>query len=244
MNKKVKILVSLFIYNEIDYIETFINYYKSQNCDFCFIDNYSDDGTYEYLKDNGFNVRRVDTNDSFDMPKLQESLLKFIHDIKPEWVLYTGADTFIVFDDTIENTIKYADLNGFNQISTKYLKPYNTGEPYSLPLQNNYFYMEIKNKKRFLSKYDKSIRFDTDDVVINNSKIYNNGVLINYGDCKPASYRNKIYNRRIKAWDMGMNKNFGTHYINGNKKKWTWDKNSLTDIRKTKYFKYIEKIME
>jgi len=239
-----KILVSLFVYNEIDYIETFIKYYKSQNCNFCFIDNYSDDGTYEYLKDNGFDVRRVDTNGSFDMIKLQKNLLKFIHDIKPEWVLYTGADTFILFDDTIENTIDYVELNGFNQISTEYLKPYNTGETFRLPLQNNYFFMEIKKPKIFLSKYNEDIHFNMDDIVINNPNVYNTGVLINYGDCKPSEYRTMIYNRRSKAWTMGMDRKIGTHYIEGKEKKWIWDKNKLTDIRKTEYYKYIEKIIE
>lgn len=238
-----RVLVGLFVYNEIDYIKSFIKYYKSQDCEFCFIDNYSDDGTYEYLLEQGFDVKRVDTDDCFDLVKLQKELLKSIHEIKPDWIIIAAADTFIIFDGTIKEEIFKASQRGYNQISTIYLKPYNTGEKFRLPLESNYFYIEERGRKLFISKYDENINFKVDDFSIKNSKLFkSNGVLINYGDCKPAEYRKNIYKRRKKAWENGLDKKFGEHYKSGNEKNWKWDKNKLIDIRKTKYYFFVEKL--
>lgn len=133
---------------------------------------------------------------------------------------------------------------GFNQISTKYFKPYNTGEEFKLPLQNNYFYMSENGNKTLISKYEKNIEFNADDLIIENRKVYESeGILVNYGDCKPIEYRKNIYYRRKKAWENGLNKEYGSHYKISDDRNWKWNKSELFDIRKTNYFKLLKKII-
>jgi len=45
-----------------------------------------------------------------------------------------------------------------------------------------------------------------------------------------------------KAWDHGLDRNYGVHYLEGRMKHWTWDRNELIDIRKTDFGRYIKKL--
>lgn len=240
-----KILVSLHVYNELPYLEPFIKYYQNEGCDFCFIDNYSTDGTYEYLVENNFKVRRVDTNGSFNIPILQKELSNFVHEIKPDWIIYTGVDMYFIPSKSIKEIIIDAENINNNQISLIHVRAFNTGEQYKLPLQNTYFY--IKDWGRIdpmISKYYDNLSFLADRIVINDKNIlYDAGIHINYGDCKLSHERNNSLKRVIKAWNNGMNSNWCNHYITGNEKNWIWNKEDLIDIRTTEYYNLIEKIL-
>lgn len=78
---------------------------------------------------------------------------------------------------------------------------------------------------------------------IDNKKIFEaDGVVINYGNTKPAKEREDTYRRRKKAWDHGLDHNYGVHYLEGRMKHWRWDRSELVDIRTTDFGRYIKKL--
>jgi len=237
-----KILVVAFAWNEIRYISAMVNYYRKQGCDLFILDNYSDDGTYEWLIENEINTRRFDTDGAFHLEKLQGELLKEIEIINPDWVVYSGIDIRYFFDKTIRETIEMADLEGYNMMSIDYFNMFNTGEICRGRLDKKYFYAAQGERLYMIAKYSGGFHFEADSIIISDPKIYDaEGVLINYGACKPKKERDMTYARRKKAWDQGLYRGYGTHYEGGNNKNWIWDKSELTDIRTTEYYKYIKK---
>ena len=75
-----------------------VNYYIKQGCDIFVMDNFSNDGTYEWLLENNISTTRIDTNDSFYLSKLQRALVEEIKKISPDWIIYTGVDMFYHFN--------------------------------------------------------------------------------------------------------------------------------------------------
>jgi len=239
-----KILVALFVYNERKYLPAFLSYYRKQGCDFVFVDNMSTDGTFQYLIKEKVSVKRLDTKDSFHLRMLQDELTKEIAKRRPDWVVYTGADTYFVFEKTIRQTIEEAHKEGFNQIATKCLEAMNTGETFKLPFNLTFKYGYVQRKLRYMiSRYMEGFYIEADKIVIKNPNIKPEcGILINYGACKPNREQIKKLERREKAWDMGMNKQWGIHYLEHQKKDWIWNPNNLTYFPKTEYWRYIKKL--
>jgi hypothetical protein len=94
-----------------------------------------------------------------------------------------------------------------------------------------------------IAKYQEPFGFEADSIQVKDKKIfYANGVVVNYGNCKPAKERENTFKRRKKAWDNGLDRNYGVHYLEGRARNWIWKKDELIDIRTTDYYKYIQKI--
>jgi len=238
-----KIVVAAFAYNERKYISHMVDYYQSQGCELLILDNYSNDGTYEWLVENKIRTLRVDTNESFHLAKLQHTLLHELTKVCPDWVVYTGIDTYFYFEGTIRAEIERAAYFNYNTIQTTHLEAYNTGENFALPFQDNYFYIDIKKRKReMIAKYDaKGFRLIADTIRIHNKKIYaSDGMLINYGQCKPKAERKETYARRRKAWKLGEPEGHGQHYVINQAHNWIWTKEELLDIRETPYYRMIK----
>lgn len=226
------ILVTAFAYNEISYIPYMVDYYHNQGCELFIIDNFSNDGTYEWLKENNIKTIRVDTNESFHISILQEALLKELIDIQPDWLIYTGIDTFFIFPEKIANIISDIDKEGYNTIRTRLIEVFNTGEEYSLPLHSHYFYGEYREQREMIVKYTPELIINGDGLIIPNKRsLHTKGVLINYGMCKPKEEREETFRRRQRAWKLGLNRGFGTHYYSGKNIQWLWDREKLIDIR-------------
>lgn len=239
-----KILVAAFAYNEIKYLPEMIKYYNDQDCELLILDNYSTDGTFDYLKASGVITRRVNTNDTFHLGLLQAALVNDLSKIKPDWVVYTGIDVYYSFPGTIREEIEKAGSKGFNMISVQHFAMCNTGEKFRLPLQNNFFYARKGGRLRMIAKYSKHFHFEGDSILIPDPCIYDSpGVLINYGNCKPKEEREESYARRQKAWAMGLYRIYGIHYEHGHVRNWLWDKSELIDIRTTEYYQYMKKII-
>ncbi len=239
--KREKIIVALFVYNELRYLPYFIDYYQKQGCELLFLDNISTDGTYEYLVERGMNVHCLDTNDSFDLRLLQRELGRLIAKENPDWVVYAGADLYYSFDRTIRETIEDAGM--FNQFRVQCILAYNTGEEPGLPLNKTYLYGTQWHNLVMISKYDKGFSLAADGILLSNSRIKNvEGIVINYGGCKPAEEREETYQRRAKAWHNGLNPSLGSHYRRERKRNWLRDKEELLYLPNTPYWKYIEKI--
>lgn len=238
-----KILAVAFAYNEMPYIQDYVNYYHSQGIELFILDNHSTDGMTEFLNANNISTRIMPTGGAFHLKKLQGGLVAAIRDIKPDWVIYTGIDIYYSFRFSIRKTIERADAKGYNMIGVQHFNMYNTGEKFGTPLHERYFYARKGNILYMIAKYREPFGFEADSIQVKGRKVlHEKGVLINYGNCKPKSERIVTFLRRQKAWDRGLDPNYGVHYKEGMKKGWVWNKDSLIDIRETEYYKYIKKI--
>lgn len=238
-----KILAVAFAYNERKYIDQMVRYYRAQGCDLFILDNHSTDGTAEYLIENEVATAVLPTGGQFHLKKLQAGLMLAIRELKPDWVIYTGIDIYYSFDLTIRETIEKADVDGFNMIGVQHYNIYNTGEQRGGEFQHTYFHGRRGNKLYMIAKYEEPFGFEADSIQRKSKKItVLPGILVNYGNCKPKAERMDTYLRRKKAWDHGLDRNYGVHYLEGIERNWTWTKEEMTDLRTTEYHKYIQKL--
>lgn len=236
------ILVTAFAYNEIKHIPNMVEYYKRQGCDLFILDNMSYDGTYEWLVENNVPNMRVDTQDSFHIDIMQKALLEKLKELNPDWLIYTGIDTFFIFPERINEIINKAEENKFNTISCKLLEIFNTGEQSSIPFYKTYFYGKFIENREMIVKYHKDLHIVADRLVIPDRNTYNSdGILINYGMCKSKEEREETLKRRKKAWELGLSRGYGTHYLSSQKIDWKWERDKLTDVRTINAWTMIKK---
>ena len=238
-----KILAVAFAYNERKYLPDFVNYYRNQGCDIFVLDNDSTDGTGQWLAENEVKTSICKTEGTFHLLKLQAGLVQAIKEIKPDWVVYTGIDIIYSLDLSLYEIIEQADQAGFNMIGVQHYNMYNTGEGFAIPMKDRFFHARKGNKLYMIAKYQEPFGFEADSIQLKGRKIHNaGGVLINYGNCKPAAERIDTFQRRKKAWDKGLDRNYGVHYLEGMRRNWIWTKEEMTDIRQTPDYKYIQKL--
>ena len=245
-------------YNEIDYMPLKKRWCEANGLDLYVLDNYSTDGTWEWLQDNKVNSERVDTRGAFDLPLLQKATMSALRRLEPPWVVYIGADTFYVAAEKLSDYISMVDKKGYNVISFPWNNFFNTGEPReSFDPINTYFYYSTFRRVDFIFKWHPKVEIRADDIerrisekvlVGPNDPLYKKIFkkylakdieAFNYGNTKPAEIRLETLRRRQKAWDKGMCEDWGKHYREGKKKSWCWDKNYLKDIRQDAKYKYI-----
>lgn len=91
------------VYNEVDTIDFFIDYYINQKIThFIFIDNNSTDGTQERIqkKSENVNIKIYFTKDSYADNRFGMSWVNGImHQYKEKWMLVVDCDEFIVLED-------------------------------------------------------------------------------------------------------------------------------------------------
>lgn len=233
------ILACAFAYNERPYIEEWVKYYRSQGCDLFVLDHMSNDGTYEYLKENGIARARFDNGGSFHLDQLQEELLYYIRYIKPYWVVYTGIDLFHLTPDGIKETIRKCEVAGCNALKMDVWFISNTGEPFGLPLQKHYFFGKQWKPLVMMRKYEDDIGLYADDITGSGNVYYvEGGVTINYGAGKPREVQEAKLARRQKAWAEGLREDFGHHYRDDKARDW---RNDGVDIRNEPFFELVKK---
>jgi len=238
-----KVLCILTVYNEIKYLPIKIRYCEANGLTPYFIDNYSTDGTWEWLKKHGIDSHRFDTGGSFDLPALQAEIVRTIHTIKPDWVVYNGCDLFPVVNIPLNKYIEVIDYYGYNVADMFCISMCNTGEKMQgFDPFNTYFYYEEFRNLRMIHKYHQEVVYSADNVSIPNMKpfIFYSGVMINYGQTKAAEERNETLKRRQKAWQNGMNQGHGSHYLEGEKRGWIWDKSELIDVRTSPFYSHVK----
>lgn len=241
-----RILAATFVYNERPYIPYMIDYLKSQGVEVFILDNYSNDGTYEWLVENNISCERFDTKESFDLRLLQKELMKHVHRIKPDWFVYnSGADLFYIFEKTIRETLEQADKEGYNLLSIPCYGALNTGEAFGVPLQDHFFIASYWRNLNMIAKYDKEMFLKGDKIVVPNPKEYTvEGLMINYGACKPKEEMEEKLKRREKAWKNGLKKTTGQHFKKGKQRDWLYLKEEGKDLRYSDEWKYIQKICQ
>jgi hypothetical protein len=70
-----------------------------------------------------------------------------------------------------------------------------------------------------------------------------NGIIINYGGCKPAREQEEKLKRRKKAWDEGLPSNLGKHFRKGRKRNWTYSVDTTINLMESEAGQYIKKIL-
>jgi len=234
------ILTVYFVYNEIKYLPDNIHFWRKQGVKIYVIDNYSNDGTWEWLIENNIPCHRFSTNDTFDLKALQLEAMKVIHKYKPKWVIMGAADLYYYLEHDFAQTIAYLDSMGYNQVELWCWMMKSTGEEFRLPFQKTFFYGDRWRKLIMISKYDESLRYNADLIEIENANpAYIKGIIINYGGCKPKEEMEVKLSRRRKAWENGLNPDWGVHYLHDKAREWTFNKEDLQDIRKYEEFRYV-----
>ena len=235
-------LCILTIYNEIEFLPYKLKYCNENDLDLYIIDNMSNDGSWEWLQDNNIKSHRFDTNEMFDLRSLQTEMIKTVHSEKPDWVIYNGCDLFPLIEGSLGEKLEEVNKEGYNLASIDYAMFCNTGEEKGNPFETYFYYHWFRNLK-MIHKYETVFDYYGDAVKLKSpNKIYKlEGMMPNYGSTKDKTERNETYARRKKAWDKGVTpEGHGVHYKSGNEIDWIWKKEDLTDIRNTKYYKYIQ----
>jgi len=203
----------------------------------------SDDGTYEYLLDQGVPCERFDTNGSFHLHNLQKELLKHIKRIAPDWVCYCGADLFYIFDEPIKKMVERANKEGYNQIQLPCYNAVNTGEIFGTPLQLHFVRGGLYRHLIMISKYCEGFDIHNDNIgLLEGNSVKYSGIMINYGGCKPIKEQEVKFKRREKAWRDGLPAQCGKHFKQGKSKQWVFKNEETIDLSETEAWKYIKKI--
>jgi len=242
--KPFRVLAIATVFNEIKYLPDMVSYWKQQGVDVYYIDNMSNDGTWEWLQENNIASHRVDTGGAFDLRLLQAEIIKTLRKEKPDWFIYSSADLYYVFPIGLLRTISEAQFTGHNQIALKCFSAKNTGEVPGLPLPLHYHHGVIgKTPFIMISKYHPELSMQGDFIKIPEPVVLQGaGVMVNYGDCKPKVERLETFNRRKKAWQKGEPKSHGSHYREGDKVGWLFEQDGLLDLRESPYKPLVAKI--
>lgn len=125
-----RILACLCVYNEIDILPYLLRYYGSQGIEVFVFDNFSNDGTWEYLKDNHYHCSRFDTGGKFHLKENIRRKVEKWRSEKPDWCIYSDADEFPLTREfgTLREFIEDRDKKGFNVIRQRIAYFYPTGE--------------------------------------------------------------------------------------------------------------------
>lgn len=239
-----RVLAIAFVYNELPYLPLAIEYYRKQGCELYVIDNYSNDGTYEWLLQNNIPCHRKDTNDAFQLEWLQQEMISTLHKLKPDWFLWFAPDLFHIMPIDITDFCALAQKKGFNQIKSKCFCFKNTGEEFQLPMFRQYHYAHINNAVKLISKYYKGLKIVADQITIPNMNIMNAGTILEYGGCKPKNVQEVKLKRREKAWKLGTPEGHGIHYKAGKKLNWIHDKKTLIDTTADKQVQQAIGVLE
>ena len=246
--KKLKILQISCVYNEIDFLPHQVKYIKSQGLDVYVIDNYSTDGTWEWLQANKIPSHQLDTDNMFDLWKNQTELGNTAKKLKADWVYFADADLFPVSQNlTIREFIEMAEEQGYNSVFSDVIHIFNTGEERK-GLFNTYFYGDKQSKWLKIVKPEYLERLMGDGIVLKDYKSMQKIedeeiILFNFGMTKDKSQREQTLKRRKKAWVNGMNNNWGVGFIDAKNKKWMWKKEDLVDVR-TEKKEHFENLIE
>lgn len=240
-----KILNVICCYNEINYLPYVVKYYQLQDIDIFVLDNYSNDGTWDWLQNNGIACERFDTDGAFDVVRQQNLRLEKYEELKPDWVIYGDADEFIITYEPIRDIIVKADKKNNNIIRLRKFDFCYTGEKREKRDPRSIYYYYEENYQEFggiqrIHKNIADISYSGDFIDFPDKKILDvTGFVLNYGGTKNKEMGRDLLKRRKKAWEKGLNKVYGWHYLDYEKRDWLWDKNKLLDIQKHEIWSYM-----
>ena len=209
-----KVLFLMNSYNELPLLKVKHRYCIQQELDMFVIDNMSNDGTAEYLHENNIQHSFIDTNNCFDLRPLLKEMQRQLHINKPDWFIYHGMDVFPMTYAGIKQSIRAAELMGFNMISGTQFTFCNVGykQTAANPFVGNYHY-KITFTGAMICKYDSSVKITPDCILHPNPFIMNSELAyIETHVFNTPERRQEILERRQRAWGNDMPRNWGTHY--------------------------------
>lgn len=236
-----KIITTFPCYNELIYLSIYKKWCDSEDIEMAMLDNYSNDGSYEWGLKNCEHIARVNTNNTFDLAKILVAKEEMNKKLNPDWILRGGVDTFIFTEIPLKQII--SENSEYDIFEFDLLEMYNTGEK-SLTIFGYYYYKLMKHKAGFVHK-NINLKYIPDDYDKPYNRFYvKNACVLNYGGTKPAAEREETYRRRKRAWKRGLHPGWGVHYIDGHKRGWKWDKSECQDLRQSRYWYFLKDKLE
>ncbi len=234
------ILCIITIYNEIEFLPQKIKWCGKNGFDLYVIDNYSTDGSYEWLKSHNIDCHRINTEGSFDLRILHPEVIKTTDGIKPDWVVRNDADMFVFAKKPLTHLCMDAEEHDKNIIVFPMIDICRIEEK---KIFENYWYRHARDSVGFIYKWYPGLTYTADIVNVPDRKeMRPEGIIMNYGRTKSKRERKELLQRRQKAWKNGLNRTSGRHYLRERAKGFKWDKDELEDIRESKYWKYLKDV--
>lgn len=243
-----RILACGVVWNEIDVLPYLLEYFKTQGIDVFIFDNFSDDGTWECLLDNGIECERISSNGSFDLVRFIKKREEKWKEAKPDWCIFLDADEFpLTFQFAcLKEFIEDRDRMGFNVIKQTRInfrptgtEDFSKGDPRKVyryyfikfPLGKGHPMCErifkysdeinlVSHGGHFVDRLNKKISMESLD-----------NPIFHYSFREQAKERTlQRFNRRNKDEEttkLNWNRHYGKFI---EKDKWLWDKDELNDI--------------
>lgn len=242
------ILACGVVYNEVDILPYLLGYYKSRGVEVFIFDNFSDDGTWEYLQDNKIACERINSDGKFSLVQFIKRMTAKWQEIKPDWCIYLDADEFpLTFQfSSLKEFIKNRDRQDFNVIKQTRvnfrptgLEDFSKGDPREI---YRYYFIDfpggkghpqcerifkysdeinlVKKAGHFIRGFDKRVSIESLDNPIFHYSIRENA--------KEKTLQR--FNRRNKDEEtVGLKWN--THYKKFiEKDMWVWNKDELNNM--------------
>jgi hypothetical protein len=234
------ILNVMTVYNELEFMPFREAWCKKEGVDLYVIDNYSDDGTWEWLCEHEIPSHRFDTGGAFHLDKLQAEIVYTVDQIKPDWVLYSGADLFTFVDWGVSFLVDKCNTMGANIIELPMIDVCRvdgeTGDPFKCM-----YYRNARDRIGFLYKWEPKAKYTADYVdLMNRRPVTGPGIMMNYGRTKSKDKRVDLLRRRQKAWKQGLDRTSGRHYLREKQKGYKWDPRELKRLDNSEYWKYVK----
>ena len=232
------ILTIMTVYNELEFMPLKKAWCDMNRVGLYVIDNYSDDGTWEWLQDNGIPSHRFDTGGAFHLDKLQEEIIRTTDKIKPNWVIYNGADLFPFVDWGMSFLLEKIEGTGCNMVELPMIdvcRTDETGPPFECE-----WYRHARDRIGFIYKWEPGVKYRADYVELKNRRpMTGPGIMMNMGRTKGPKARRTLLKRRQKAWKQGLDPTSGRHYLREKASGWVWDKKDLLPLKNSEYYKYV-----
>lgn len=243
-----KIINIMTCYNEMALLPFQHKHMKNNDIELFVIDNMSNDGTDKWLKENNISNSMLDTNECFNLDANHIAMNENLHRIKPDWFIYGDADMFYEFKGGLRGAINAADKEGFNLIEVTVLELPNTGLPIinKSPFGNYFLTNKLTIKRTLICKYSPAVSISVDHIAHPSPSIkrMNNGICFEVHACKTTGQRMETYKRRQRAWENGLNKDYGTHYISGAKDNFIVSEDNCIDIRNMPEFYLYKRLQD
>lgn len=248
-----KLLNVICAYNEIRYLPYAIAYYQQGGIDVFVLDNYSSDGTWEWLQDHDVPSERLNTDGCFDVVQMQKARIRKYTELEPDWVIYGDADEFIITPSPLREVVDEADEGHYNSVRLTKLEFFNTGEERIRrdPRDIFFYYEKSRLESGTVERIHKNIQgvsYSGDQIIFarkygiwNRKKMMmTEGFVLNYGGTKDEQNRIDCLRRRRKAWQTGLSRDYGWHYLEYEKRGWKWSRSELLDIRQHEAWGYLK----
>jgi hypothetical protein len=191
---------------------------KKKWCDYhglkmVYFDNESTDGSREWAIENGVFESDIITNGEFDIIKTMQILNKYRENNEYDYSIVAGVDLFIggLNGKTLSEYIEEIDAKGYDSVMCQYVMLCRNNEISSLDFRQYTRGMYHEKKMMLIAKQDRTLSIDRingKNPIVDDSLWW-----FNCGNTKSVEERKETYNRRKKAWDRGMKKGLGNHYV-------------------------------